>query len=58
MAPADFAELFAISNLLARYCELFDLGDYEGYSNLFTHGRIIGPDGAVREGPVTIVDHH
>jgi hypothetical protein len=47
-----------IANLLARYCELFDAGDYAGYAELFRYGRIIGPDGSVREGGETVLAHH
>jgi hypothetical protein len=30
-----------IENLMARYCELFDNGDLDGYSQLFAHGRLV-----------------
>src|SRR6516165_7949182 len=29
-----------IENLLARYCELFDSGDLDGYADLFADARI------------------
>lgn len=32
-----------IENLLARYCELYDAGDFAGYAELFAHGRVAGP---------------
>jgi hypothetical protein len=35
-----------IRNLLGRYCELIDAGDFGGVGALFAHGRITGPDGA------------
>ncbi|OCK73808.1 hypothetical protein K432DRAFT_410391 [Lepidopterella palustris CBS 459.81] len=57
MTATNFSDWLAISNLLARYCDLFDSGDYEGYSQLFSHGRIVGPDGAVREGAVAVLHH-
>jgi 3-phenylpropionate/cinnamic acid dioxygenase small subunit len=47
-----------IENLLARYCELFDQGKLDEYAQLFAHGRIVGPDGAVRDGPEAIRTHH
>jgi hypothetical protein len=30
-----------IENLMARYCELFDSGDLDSYSQLFAHGRLV-----------------
>jgi 3-phenylpropionate/cinnamic acid dioxygenase small subunit len=35
-----------IENLLARYCELFDSGDFEGYSQLFADGSVSGHVGS------------
>jgi 3-phenylpropionate/cinnamic acid dioxygenase small subunit len=32
-----------IENMLARYCELYDDGDFEGYAQQFAHGRVVGP---------------
>ena len=34
-----------IRNLLARYGELLDAGDFDGVGDLFAHGRLCGPDG-------------
>jgi hypothetical protein len=35
-----------IENLLARYCETYDAGDFVAYAELFAHGRVTGPTGA------------
>jgi 3-phenylpropionate/cinnamic acid dioxygenase small subunit len=32
-----------IENLMARYCELYDDGDFDGYARLFEHGHVVGP---------------
>jgi hypothetical protein len=40
----DYAQ---IQNLLSRYCELFDEGDFDGYAALFTHGRIVNRHGTL-----------
>jgi 3-phenylpropionate/cinnamic acid dioxygenase small subunit len=32
-----------IENLLARYCELYDDGDFAGYAALFEGARVVGP---------------
>ncbi|MFN8016593.1 MAG: nuclear transport factor 2 family protein [Acidimicrobiales bacterium] len=34
-----------IRNLLARYGELLDAGDFDGVGALFAHGSLCGPDG-------------
>lgn len=34
-----------IENLMARYCRLYDDGDFESYAELFRHGDIGGPTG-------------
>jgi 3-phenylpropionate/cinnamic acid dioxygenase small subunit len=36
-----------IENLLARYCELYDDGDFEGYAALFADCRVVGPTAAL-----------
>ena len=46
-----------IENLLARYCELYDVGDFVGYAALFQHGSIAGPTGAFTS-PEEIVAYH
>jgi hypothetical protein len=47
--PVDSATApVAITNLLARYAECIDTGDFEGAAQLFTHAQIkvgLGPDG-------------
>lgn len=35
-----------IQNLIFRYAELIDAGDFDGLGELFTHGRIVASDGA------------
>lgn len=35
----------AIRNLLARYCELMDAGDFDGLADLFTDGRLSDESG-------------
>lgn len=41
----------AIENLLYRYAERIDLGDFDGVADLFAHGRIAsGDDAATFEG--------
>ena len=35
-----------IEQLVHRYAELVDSGDFEGVANLFAEGEILGPDGA------------
>jgi 3-phenylpropionate/cinnamic acid dioxygenase small subunit len=32
-----------IENLMARYCRLYDSGDFEGYAQLFDGARVVGP---------------
>jgi 3-phenylpropionate/cinnamic acid dioxygenase small subunit len=32
-----------IENLLARYCRLYDNGDFEAYAQLFADARVVGP---------------
>lgn len=46
-----------IENLLARYCETYDAGDFAAYAALFAHGRVSGPTGAF-ETPDEIVAYH
>ncbi len=46
-----------IENLLARYCETYDAGDFVAYAALFRHGRVAGPTGAF-ETPEEIVAYH
>jgi len=46
-----------IENLLARYCETYDAGDFATYAALFRHGRVAGPTGAF-ETPEEIVAYH
>ena len=46
-----------IENLLARYCETYDAGDFAAYAALFAHGRVAGPTGAF-ETPEEIVAYH
>jgi len=46
-----------IENLLARYCETYDAGDFEAYAQLFVHGRVAGPTGAF-ETPEEIAAYH
>jgi 3-phenylpropionate/cinnamic acid dioxygenase small subunit len=36
-----------IRNLLGRYCELMDAGDFAGLAGLFEHGRLADESGAV-----------
>jgi hypothetical protein len=36
-----------IRNLLGRYCDLMDAGDWEGVGLLFAAGALTGPDGTV-----------
>jgi hypothetical protein len=36
-----------IRNLLGRYCDLMDAGDWEGIGLLFAAGALSGPDGSV-----------
>jgi 3-phenylpropionate/cinnamic acid dioxygenase small subunit len=43
----------AIENLLARYCELFDSGDMDGYVSLFTEATIANQF-VTSEGPEAI----
>jgi 3-phenylpropionate/cinnamic acid dioxygenase small subunit len=37
----------AICNLLYRYAELIDDGDFEGIAKLFAHARIVTPTGVI-----------
>lgn len=37
----------AIENLMYRYAEAIDAGDFEEIGEIFAHGRMIGPDGKV-----------
>lgn len=46
-----------IQNLMARYCELFDEGDIEGYAQLFAHGRFVSSLGATLNGADEIREH-
>ena len=39
-----------IENLLYRYAELIDNGDFEAVARLFEHGAIVAPDGSRRSG--------
>jgi 3-phenylpropionate/cinnamic acid dioxygenase small subunit len=32
-----------IENLMARYCRLYDDGDFEAYAQLFSDARVVGP---------------
>jgi hypothetical protein len=36
-----------VRNLLGRYCERIDAGDFEGVGELFAHGRLATDDGTV-----------
>ena len=36
-----------VRNLLGRYCERLDLGDYDGVGELFAEGRLATDDGTV-----------
>lgn len=36
----------AIRNLLGRYCELMDAGDFAGLGELFASAKLCGPDGS------------
>ena len=38
----------AIQNLIFRYAELVDAGDFDGIGQLFAHGRIVAGDGTDR----------
>lgn len=46
-----------IENLLARYCETYDAGDFTAYAALFAHGAVVGPTGGF-DTPEQIVDYH
>jgi 3-phenylpropionate/cinnamic acid dioxygenase small subunit len=41
------SDILGIQNLLSRYCELFDEGDFDGYAALFSHGRIVNRHGVL-----------
>jgi hypothetical protein len=47
----------AIRSLLARYCELYDDGDLEGYAALFAHGSIRSPGGVTHTGTAAVLAH-
>lgn len=46
-----------ILNLLAKYCELYDAGDLEGYAGLFARGAIASPDGVTHRGAAEVLAH-
>jgi hypothetical protein len=46
-----------IENLLARYCETYDAGDFGAYAALFAHGRVVGPTGSFST-PAEIEAYH
>jgi len=45
------ADATAITNLLYRYAELIDQGDFAGVGELFGHARILMGGGTVTDGP-------
>jgi 3-phenylpropionate/cinnamic acid dioxygenase small subunit len=46
-----------IENLLARYCELYDEGDFAGYAALFEGARVVGPT-ATLSGAAEVQAYH
>jgi hypothetical protein len=45
-----------IENLMARYCRVFDSGDFDSYADLFRHGEIVSP--AVKLTAAEIPEHY
>ncbi|WP_157216035.1 nuclear transport factor 2 family protein [Flavisphingomonas formosensis] len=41
---AEASDYFALLNLMHRYCELIDAGDYDGIGMLFAHADVYGSD--------------
>jgi len=42
---------------MARYCRLYDAGDFEGYANLFEGARVIGPLSTL-DGAAEVLAYH
>ena len=42
--PPSAAEVLAVHNLLGRYCERIDAGDFAGVGELFAHGGLAAGD--------------
>ena len=47
-----------IENLLYRYCELIDAGDFEGLAQLFGHALHTSSSGHAVSGPKEILDYY